>query len=82
MEFVKHQLTSFLIDVSRKAGFMRSVDWISFMLYVVPTLVFEQLETEYKKPAPQIKALMSLVTGCALALQWIIYPSDLAKIKS
>ena len=52
------------------------------MLYVIPTLVFEQLVDKYDKSAEQVEALMSLVIGCALALQWSILPSDMEKIKS
>ncbi|KAI9247956.1 hypothetical protein BDA99DRAFT_591565 [Phascolomyces articulosus] len=69
-------------DVLRKAGLMRSVDWIVFLQLVIPTLVFEQLVEEYTYSASQVNALMSLVIGCTLALQWHIDATDLNNIKS
>ncbi|KAG2200176.1 hypothetical protein INT45_010823, partial [Circinella minor] len=51
------------IDVSRKAGLMRSVDWIMFLQIVVPTLVFENLVDIYTANSEQVQALMSLVIG-------------------
>ena len=61
---------------------MRSVDWITFMIYVCPTLIFEQLVAEYGPDAEQIHALMSLVMACSLSLLWEISGSDVGKIRS
>ncbi|KAG2215411.1 hypothetical protein INT45_009640 [Circinella minor] len=55
-------------DVYKKAGLMRSVDWIVFLQAVVPTLVFERLVEEYTTSAEQVDAIMSLVIRCTLAL--------------
>ncbi|KAG2209615.1 hypothetical protein INT45_009870, partial [Circinella minor] len=69
-------------DVSKKAGLMRSVDWIMFLQITIPTLVFEQLVDEYGRNAEQVQALMSLVIGCTLSLQWEIDREDHSNIKS
>ncbi|KAG2223176.1 hypothetical protein INT45_011522 [Circinella minor] len=69
-------------DVYQKAGLMRSVDWIMFLQAVVPTLVFERLVEEYMSSAEQVDAIMSLVIGCTLALQWNIDQNNLAKINT
>ncbi|KAG2215835.1 hypothetical protein INT45_002904 [Circinella minor] len=68
-------------DVSRKAGLMRSVDWIMFLQIVVPTLVFENLVDIYTANSEQVQALMSLVIGCTLALLWEIDDDDIANIE-
>lgn len=43
----------------------RAVDWLDFLLYIVPTLVVPYLSNRVVQ-----KALLALVKGCALALQW------------
>ncbi|KAG2225344.1 hypothetical protein INT45_005588 [Circinella minor] len=68
-------------DVSKKAGLMRSVDWIMFLQLIVPTLVFEQLVEEYGRNSKQVEAIMSLVIGCTLSLQWEIDSEDRSNIK-
>ncbi|KAG2216785.1 hypothetical protein INT45_009672 [Circinella minor] len=68
-------------DVSRKAGLMRSIDWIMFLQIVVPTLVFENLVDIYTANSEQVQALMSLVIGCTLALLWEIDGDDIANIE-
>ena len=70
------------LDVYKKAGLMRSVDWIVFLQAVVPTLVFKRLVEEYTSSAEQVDAIMSLVIGCTLALQWNIDQDDLVKINT
>jgi hypothetical protein len=45
-------------------------------LYVLPSIVLWRLEDGAAK-----KALMDLINGCALALQWSIETRDLRKIK-
>ena len=60
---------------------MRSVDWIMFLQIIVPTLVFEQLVEENGRDSHQVQALMSLVIGCTLSLQWEIDREDHANIK-
>lgn len=34
------------IDVDKKAGFFRSVDWIDFIMYILPTTVYEALQRQ------------------------------------
>lgn len=58
---------------------MRSVDWITFLQYVVPTLAFEKIEAEYGSTSLQLEALMALVTGCAIALSWNVKEADIRR---
>lgn len=44
---------------------VRAVDWQDFLLYIVPTLVVPLISSRSCQ-----KALLALVRGCALALQW------------
>lgn len=44
---------------------VRAVDWQDFLLYIVPTLVVPLIESRSCK-----KAILALVRGCAIALQW------------
>ena len=63
---------------------MRSVDWVCFLLFVVPTMVCDMLELQLED-VEQAKAvvdvLVSLVTGCAIALSWKISKDDLVKME-
>lgn len=43
----------------------RAVDWLDFLLYIVPTLVVPFLKTRAAQ-----QAILALVKGCSLALQW------------
>ena len=61
---------------------MRSVDWVVFMQFVLPTLVFEQLVSTYGADSLQVVAIMSYVIGCSLALSWEIDQDDLDRIRS
>ncbi|KAG2215491.1 hypothetical protein INT45_012086 [Circinella minor] len=67
-----------------KPGNMRSVDCICFLLFVVPTMVCDMFELQLG--VEQVKAvvdvLVSLVTGCAIALSWKISEDDLVKMES
>lgn len=58
---------------------MRSVDFIVFLLFVVPTLVCEHLEAE--SSLVKANALASLVTACAIALSWEIDQDDLQRMQ-
>ena len=73
--------TYIYIDVSRKAGHMRSIDWIMLLQCIIPTLIFEQLTETYGAYSEQVEALVSLVIGCTLALQWRIYANDVSAIQ-
>ena len=55
----------------------RSVDWIEWFLYVVPTLLVPCFrDTELRK------AVLGLVRGCALSMNWEITTTDLNDIDS
>ncbi|OAD80872.1 hypothetical protein PHYBLDRAFT_138425 [Phycomyces blakesleeanus NRRL 1555(-)] len=55
----------------------RIVDWLDFLLYLVPTLVMPYLPNRAVKTA-----LLSLVKGCALALQWTLTSELLDEMES
>ena len=52
-------------NLIQKTAGARAIDYIDFLLYVVPTLLVPLLPM-----APARKALLSLVKGCSIALQW------------
>lgn len=52
-------------NIMAKTEGTRAVDWLDFLLYIVPTLVVPYLPNRTVQ-----KAVLSLVKGCALALQW------------
>ena len=62
---------------------MRAVDWISFLLYVVPTLVCDMFEIKLglDQSNEVVDALVALVTGCSLALSWEITDDDIVNMK-
>lgn len=64
-------------DQTNAKSFYRSVDWIEWFLYVVPTLVVPCFEDEQIQ-----KAVLSLVRGCALSMNWEITEDDLTEIES
>lgn len=51
---------------------VRAVDWLDYLLYIVPTIVVPCLSGDSCK-----KAVLSLVRGCALALQWELNEDDI-----
>lgn len=55
---------------------VRAVDLQDFLLYVIPTMVIQHLEEEEARDA-----LMNLVNGCLIALQWSITTTELSKMK-
>ncbi|KAG2215611.1 hypothetical protein INT45_013097 [Circinella minor] len=68
-----------------KPGNMRSVDWVCFLLFVVPTMVCDMLELQLggvEQGKAVVDALVFLVTGCTIALSWKISEDDLVKIES
>ncbi|KAG2222827.1 hypothetical protein INT45_000442, partial [Circinella minor] len=67
-----------------KPSNMRSVDWVCFLLFVVPTMVYDMLELQLggvEQAKAVVDALVSLVTGCAIALSWKIFEDDLVKME-
>ncbi|KAG2209658.1 hypothetical protein INT45_008090 [Circinella minor] len=71
-------------DYHTKLRNMRAVDWISFLLYVVPTLVCDMFEIKLglDQSNEVVDALVALVTGCSLALSWEITDDDIVNMKS
>ncbi|OAD70072.1 hypothetical protein PHYBLDRAFT_73877 [Phycomyces blakesleeanus NRRL 1555(-)] len=64
-------------NVFAKIDGTRAVDWLDFLLYLVPTLVVPYLPNRAVKTA-----LLSLVKGCALALQWTLTSELLDEMES
>ena len=64
-------------NVLEKTEGTRAVDWLDFLLYIVPTLVVPYLPTVGSK-----KATLSLIKGCALSLQWNISTLQIEEIKT
>lgn len=66
---------SFEGNWERAKGHNRAVDWLDFLLYILPTIVIQHLKhTEAKD------ALMNLVYGCSIALQWSVSKLDINKM--
>ena len=57
-------------------GISRAVDYIDFLLYVVPTIILPLVRSSQSRTA-----LMNLVEGCSIALQWRISREDILKMK-
>lgn len=53
-------------------GINRAVDYLDFLLYIVPTIIVPLLVS-----SPAKVALMDLINGCLIALQWDISRDDL-----
>lgn len=59
-----------------QSGGNRGVDWIDFLLYMVPTVFLPALtHNNVKKP------LLSLIKACAVALNWRVTKVDLLMMK-
>ena len=56
-------------------GRSRHVNWQDFLLYIIPTVVLQHLQHHNTK-----EALMNLINGCAIALQWSLSQSDVNKM--
>ncbi len=59
-------------DIISSCEGARAVDWLDFSLYIVPTTVVPCLPDNRCK-----KAVLSLVRGCSLALQWKLTEEDI-----
>jgi len=42
-------LCSKILDVSKKAGYLRSVDWVEFIMFALPIIVIEALQLQMKE---------------------------------
>ena len=58
------------------SGGIRGVDWIDFLLYMIPTVFVPALTNNSAK-----KPLLLLSKACALALKWTITQDELLAIK-
>ena len=56
--------------------YYRGIDWLDTFLYALPSIILWWLEDDNAR-----KALIHLINGCALALQWRIETRDLTKIR-
>ena len=54
----------------------RAVDFLDFLLFVVPTLIVPLFRS-----APVRRALLNLVKGCAIALQWELTDSNINEME-
>lgn len=59
-----------------QSGGNRGVDWIDFLLYMVPTTFLPALQNDNSK-----KPLLLLCKACAVALKWRITQDDLTMMK-
>ena len=57
--------------------FYRSVDWLGFLLYIVPTLVIPILVDKSAQ-----SALLALVRACAVTLQWSVTETETCRIEA
>lgn len=67
--------TSFQGSWTKINGYYRGVDWLDYLLYVIPTIVIPYLKHENTKAA-----LMKLINGCTLALQWHITSTEISEM--
>lgn len=58
-------------------GLYRSVDWIHWFIYIVPTLVVSLFDN-----AEIRTAILALTRACALSLQWEVSKANLEEIES
>lgn len=58
-----------------KGSYLRAVDRQDILLYVIPTMVLQHLQDPGAR-----SALMALIDGCAIALQWSISTAELRKM--
>jgi hypothetical protein len=64
-EFIPLSFDGSFQDVIRKTRGTRAVDWLDFLLFIVPTLIVPNLSSRRAK-----QAMLRLCRGCCLALQW------------
>lgn len=57
------------------SGYLRAVDRQDILLYVMPTMVLQHLRDQ-----EATSALMSLINGCTIALQWSISAAEIRKM--
>ena len=69
-----------MIDVTKRSGHARAVDWIDIIMYVFPTIVVEQLRKKQTSDEA-IKAFMSLIQAITMSLSWSISDAEITKIK-
>ena len=61
---------------------MHSVNWVLMLLFVLPTVICDQIVEEYKEQSRQhVKALVALSKGCAIALSWYIEQDDIVEME-
>lgn len=68
------------IDIFRHSNNARAVDWLDFLLYLLPTIVYEQIDSN-GTPQEAKNALLCIVTIASLALQQWLDADDIDRIK-
>ncbi|KAJ1912845.1 hypothetical protein H4219_005447, partial [Mycoemilia scoparia] len=63
-------------DIEIHSGYFRGVDWLDFLIYIVPSLVLEFLSDDLDK-----RAIAHLVKGCSLALKWEISKPEIEEME-
>jgi hypothetical protein len=67
--------TNFQGTWDKMPSFYRAIDFLDYLLYIIPSIVIPLLKFEDAK-----KALMDLVSGCSIALQWRITSRELTEM--
>lgn len=65
-------------NVDLHGGYMRTVDWSDFLLYIVPTLVAE----DHIKDQEAKEALIYLAYACKILQSWNISARQLEQVKT
>lgn len=63
-------------NLIQKIDGARAIDFLDFLLYVIPTLIVPLLKNDNVK-----KAVLNLVRGCAIALQWELTESLITEME-
>ncbi|KAF7720912.1 hypothetical protein EC973_005780, partial [Apophysomyces ossiformis] len=63
-------------NIATDSGHYRAVDWLDFLLYVVPTIVVDSLELDETR-----FAVLKLILACQISLQWEITAADLSTVE-
>ncbi|KAJ1909699.1 hypothetical protein H4219_006360, partial [Mycoemilia scoparia] len=62
--------------IDKQAGYLRAVDWVDFLLYIVPTIVAELIDDP-----DDVKALISLVNACSKIESWTISEQEISEVE-
>lgn len=65
------------VNPANVKGMYRSVDWIDWFIYVVPTLLASLFDDRKIRDA-----ILALTRACALSLQWVVTKDEVEEIKT